>query len=156
MPDAMPLPFPEAQTVTDTATVPPAAASAAAHAEAAAPANASSIGPESLAASNPVAASLDRGAHPLDDIDPAFPPAAGSRGGSVTLRLVISATGVVEDIAVVRAVPPGVFDDAALAAFGHARFAPGMRGGVAVRSEVVYEVEFAPQGRGTDSAGRSY
>ena len=102
------------------------------------------------------AAGLDRGPRPLDDIDPVFPVAAGHRGGTVTLRLVISEQGEVESIAVVQAVPPGLFDEAALAAFGRARFAPGLRAGVPVRSEVLYEVEFAPLGRGSDSSGRTY
>jgi protein TonB len=57
---------------------------------------------------------------------------------------------------VVHAVPPGLFDESALAAFGRARFAPGLRGGLPVRSEVLYEVEFAPLGKGTDSSGRTY
>ena len=99
---------------------------------------------------------LDRGPRPLDDIDPAFPVAAGTRGGTVTLRLVISDKGEVESIAVVHAVPPGLFDEAALAAFGKARFSPGLRGGVPVRSEVMYEVEFAASGKGTESSGRTY
>ena len=102
------------------------------------------------------AAGLDRGPRPLDDIDPSFPVAAGNRGGTVTLRLVISEQGEVESIAVIHAVPPGLFDEAALAAFGRARFAPGLRGGIPVRSEVLYEVEFAPLGRGGDSSGRTY
>jgi protein TonB len=74
----------------------------------------------------------------------------------VTLRLVISEQGEVESIVVVHAVPPGLFDEAALAAFGRARFAPGLRGGIPVRSEVMYEVEFAPLGKGTESSGRTY
>lgn len=106
-------------------------------------------------AESPIAG-LDRGPRPLDAIDPAFPAAAGARGGTVTLRLVISDMGEVESIAVVHAVPPGLFDEAALAAFGRARFAPGLRGGIAVRSEVMYEVEFAPLGKGTESSGRTY
>ncbi len=102
------------------------------------------------------AAGLDRGPQPLDFIDPAFPVAAGARGGTVTLRLVISEKGEVESIVVVHAVPPGLFDEAALAAFGRARFAPGLRAGIPVRSEVMYEVEFAPLGKGTESSGRTY
>ncbi len=99
---------------------------------------------------------LDRGPRPLDAIDPAFPAAAGTRGGTVILRLVISDTGEVESIVVVHAAPPGLFDEAALAAFGRARFAPGLRGGIPVRSEVMYEVEFAPLGKGTEASGRTY
>jgi protein TonB len=99
---------------------------------------------------------LDRGPRPLDDIEPAFPAAAGVSGGVVTLHLVISAQGVVESIEVVASSPPGLFDAAAIAAFGHARFAPGLKAGVPVRSEIRYEVSFAPIGRGTDASGRTY
>ena len=99
---------------------------------------------------------VDRGPHPLDDIQPDFPAAAGTRGGVVTLRLLISDQGVVESVEVVRSSPPGLFDAAAIAAFGHARFAPGLRSGVPVRSEVMYEVNFAPLGSGRETSGRTY
>jgi TonB family protein len=99
---------------------------------------------------------LDRGPQPLDDIEPAIPVAAGDRGGVVTLRLVISDQGAVESIEVLASSPPGLFDAAALAAFGRARFSPGMKGGVPVRSEVRYDVSFAPIGRGSEASGRTY
>jgi TonB family protein len=99
---------------------------------------------------------LDRGPQPLDDIEPAFPAAAGTRGGTVTLRLVISDQGAVESIEVIGSSPPGLFDAAALAAFGHARFSPGLKAGVPVRSEVRYDVSFAPIGRGSSTSGRTY
>jgi protein TonB len=120
------------------------------------PTLASEASPAPLAGGESRAAGLDRGPRPLDDVEPVFPAAAGARGGTVTLRLVISDRGEVESIVVVHAVPPGLFDDAALAAFGRARFAPGLRGGIPVRSEVMYEVEFAPLGKGTESSGRTY
>jgi protein TonB len=99
---------------------------------------------------------LDRGPQPLDDIVPVFPDQAGTRGGVVTLRLVISDRGAVEAIEVVASSPPGLFDAAALAAFGHARFAPALKAGIPVRSEVRYDVSFAPIGRGSEASGRTY
>jgi periplasmic protein TonB len=99
---------------------------------------------------------LDRGPQPLDDIEPVFPDQAGTRGGVVTLRLVISDRGAVETIEVVASSPPGLFDAAALAAFGHARFAPALKAGIPVRSEVRYDVSFAPIGRGSEASGRTY
>ena len=99
---------------------------------------------------------LDRGPQPLDDIEPAFPMAAGARGGAVTLHLVISDQGVVESVEVVASSPPGLFDAAAVAAFAHARFSPGLKGGMPVRSEIRYEVSFAPVGRGSEVSGRTY
>jgi TonB family protein len=74
----------------------------------------------------------------------------------VTLRLVVSDRGVVESVEVVRSSPPGLFDAAAVAAFGQARFSPGLKAGVPVRSEVLYEVSFAPVGRGSETSGRTY
>jgi protein TonB len=102
------------------------------------------------------ASGLDRGPQPLDEIEPVFPAAAGTRGGTVTLRLLITEKGSVESITVVRASTPGLFDEAALTAFGKARFAPALRGGLPVRSEVIYDVDFAPLGKGTESSGRTY
>jgi protein TonB len=100
--------------------------------------------------------SLDRSPQPLDDISPAVPAAAGQRGGTVVLRLLVSEHGVVESAVVVRSSPPGLFDEAALTAFRQARFSPGLRAGIPVRSEVTYEVEFAAHGGGTDSSSRTY
>jgi len=99
---------------------------------------------------------VDRSPQPLDDISPATPAAAGLRGGTVTLRLVVSDRGVVESVEVVSSSPPGLFDEAARSAFANARFSPGLRGGVPVRSEVIYEVDFAALGRGTEASGRTY
>lgn len=99
---------------------------------------------------------LDRGPQPLDDIEPQVPATAGDRGGLVTLRLVISDRGLVESVEVIRSSPPGLFDAAAIAAFGQARFSPGLKAGMPVRSEVTYEVSFAPVGRGADTSGRTY
>ncbi len=103
-----------------------------------------------------VAAGLDPPPRPLDDIAPDFPEAAGTRGGSVVLRLFISETGAVDKIEIVRSTPPGLFDAAALAAFGSARFSPGFLAGVPVRSQVMYEVEFARQARDSSASGRTY
>jgi protein TonB len=98
----------------------------------------------------------DRGPQPLDDLQLDVPAEAGARGGSVTLRLVISDKGVVESAEVVRSSPPGLFDAAALAAARRVRFSPGLKGGLPVRTEVVREVTFAAAGRGTDTSSRKY
>jgi outer membrane biosynthesis protein TonB len=57
---------------------------------------------------------------------------------------------------VVRSTPPGLFDASALAAFGNARFAPGLLGGIAVKSQIVFEVAFAPQARDSAASSRGY
>ncbi len=110
-------------------------------------------------ATSPAAASSagdDRGPQPLDELQLEVPAEAGLRGGSVTLRLVISERGIVESAEVVRSSPPGLFDAAALAAARRVRFSPGLKGGVPIRTEVLREVTFDPVGRGTDASGRKY
>ena len=98
----------------------------------------------------------DRGPQLLDDIDPEIPNAAGVRGGSVTVRVVISDRGVVESAEVVRSTPAGLFDSVTLAAVAKTRFAPALRNGLPVRETATYEITFAPVGRGTDASGRTY
>ena len=99
---------------------------------------------------------LDPGPQPLHDIEPVFPAEAGQQEGTVVLRLLIGESGSVDDVAVVRSEPKGVFESAALAAFGAARFAPGRVLGVAVKSQITIEVSFTPVNRGATVTGRSY
>ena len=99
---------------------------------------------------------LSIGPRPLEDIEPKYPDGADLRTGRVVLRLLIGDTGLVDDVAVVRAHPPGLFDASALEAFSKARFSPGMAGGVAVKSQITVEVEFVPLDRLSRISGRSY
>lgn len=99
---------------------------------------------------------LDPGPRPLDDIDPDYPDPVNLRTGSVVLRILISETGHVDDISVVRAEPPGVFDQAAVDAFSRARFSPGMASGTPVKSQIRVEVQFMPINRGARISGRTY
>jgi len=87
---------------------------------------------------------LDILPRPLAPIEPVFPLNAQLRGvsGKVTLSLSIDVAGRVVDVSVVRADPPGFFEDAALVAFRAAKFAPGVRGGRAVQSKVQTVVVF--------------
>jgi protein TonB len=101
-------------------------------------------------------AQLDPGPRPLDEIDPEYPDTVRLRSGAVVLRLLISETGHVDEVGVVRAEPPGVFEQAAIEAFAKARFAPGMAGGRPVKSQIRIEVEFMPINRGAKTSGRSY
>lgn len=101
-------------------------------------------------------ARLDPGPRPLDDIEPAFPPEAGLQEGVVVLRILINEAGAVDDVAVVRSSPKGLFESSALAAFGSAKFSPGMVLGVPVKSQVTVEVSFTPFNRGAAVSGRNY
>lgn len=99
---------------------------------------------------------LDPGPRPLDDIDPDYPDPVHLREGTVVLRLLISDTGHVDDVAVVRSQPRGVFEQAAVDAFAKARFAPGMAAGTPVKSQITVEVQFTPINRGARVSGRTY
>lgn len=98
---------------------------------------------------------LDPGPRPLEDIDPLYPEEAKQQEGSVVLRLLINESGLVDNVAVVRAYPAGLFEASALEAFGKAKFSPGKMLGVAVKSQITIEVMFTPINRGKVS-GRSY
>jgi periplasmic protein TonB len=99
---------------------------------------------------------LDPGPRPLDDIEPEYPDPVHLREGVVVLRILISETGHVDDVAVVRAEPRGVFEQAALEAFAKARFAPGLAAGTPVKSQMTVEVQFMPLNRGGRVSGRTY
>lgn len=98
---------------------------------------------------------LNPGPRPLDEIEPDYPD-IHLREGVVVLRLLIGATGNVDDVAVVRSAPEGVFEQAALDAFSRARFSPGLAGGSPVKSQITIEVQFMPLNRGARISGRTY
>ena len=98
---------------------------------------------------------LDPGPRPLDEVNPLYPDEAKQQEGSVVLRLLINESGAVDNVAVVRAYPAGLFEASALEAFGKAKFSPGKMLGVAVKSQITIEVMFTPINRGKVS-GRSY
>ena len=98
---------------------------------------------------------LDPPPRPLQDIDPVYPEAAGLQEGVVVLRLLISSSGEVDEVAVVRATPPGLFDESALQAFRKARFSPGYFLGIPVRSQIFIEVGYTPINRGGAVSGQN-
>lgn len=90
------------------------------------------------------ASQLDRPPVPLQAIAPEYPGEAKIPKGLVALRVRINERGEVDDVALLRAEPEGVFERSALAAFAAARFSPGVLGGVAVGSVIDVEVEYLP------------
>ncbi|SBT07551.1 exported hypothetical protein [Candidatus Accumulibacter aalborgensis] len=84
----------------------------------------------------------------LSEITLEYPSAAGTRDGIVVLRILVSETGTVDNLVVLRANPEGFFEDAALKAFAPAKFSPGEFLGVPVKSQFFVEVDFAPYNRG--------
>lgn len=81
------------------------------------------------------------------EVEPRYPEAAAalSVGGEVTLLLLVDELGEVHERSVVEANPPGVFDEAALAAFQRVFFQPAMKDGRRVRSRVLVTLTFNPE-----------
>jgi len=93
------------------------------------------------------AAELDERPQIRTPVEPAFPPNANAATGRVVLRLLINEGGTVDKAEVLHADPRGPFADAAVEAFAPARFTPGRKDGVAVKSAMTLELRFgeAPQ-----------
>ena len=77
-------------------------------------------------------------------IVPLYPEEARQKGleGTLKLRMKIDDLGRVREAEVVEADPPGVFEQATLAAFREARFQPAIRDGRPVRIEAYFRVDF--------------
>lgn len=91
------------------------------------------------------AAQLDERPRPLTPIvlpEPADPLAAAY----VVVRLRIAETGMVDDATVLVDDAPARTAAGIVAVFGAARYAPGLRRGQAVKSELLIEVKIAPAG----------
>ena len=71
--------------------------------------------------------------------NPVYPEAAKRDGieGEVTLVYTVTRTGEVTDLEILESSPPGIFDDAALAAVRTWRYRPVMAGGEPVAQETV-------------------
>lgn len=75
-------------------------------------------------------------------VEPRFPALAPVPEGRVRLDLFVGEDGAVERLEVTGAEPAGVFEQAALDAFAAARFTPGKKGGLPVKSRLGIEVLF--------------
>lgn len=85
---------------------------------------------------------------PLNDVRPEYPYRARQRGieGHIKLAFTITAAGKVENIRVLDASPPNVFDREARRAAARWRFAPRTENGSAVSREAVKTLHFRLQG----------
>ncbi|MGK9065805.1 energy transducer TonB [Stutzerimonas chloritidismutans] len=85
---------------------------------------------------------------PLNDVRPEYPYRARQRGieGHIKLAFTITPAGRVENIRVVEASPPNVFDREARRAAARWRFAPRTENGAAVAREAVKTLHFRLQG----------
>ena len=87
-----------------------------------------------------------RAATAISQIAPRFPARArraGISAGSVTLEYTVDRTGAVRNPKVVKADPPGMFDDVALGAIEKWRYQPKLDAGKAVDSRVRFTFRFA-------------
>lgn len=87
---------------------------------------------------------LDRRPFPLARIEVPTPESAEALAGSVMIRLRISEHGRVEDAKIVMGTGIAEFEAAALREFSQARFYPGYRSNLPVRSEMLIEVTLRP------------
>lgn len=96
------------------------------------------------------ASELERRPHPLERIEIPVPESAAALSGSVMLRLRISESGQVDDASVVMSTGITEFEEAALEVFTQARFRPGYRAKLPVRSEMLIEVTLQPPPSATE------
>ncbi len=96
---------------------------------------------------------LDVVPRPIAEVDLRYPEQAAGMNvsGIVTLLLYIDELGVVTDVTVLAAEPPGYFEEAAVESFKGALFAPGQRNGRPVKSRIPVEVTFEAKTDSTKS-----
>ena len=87
---------------------------------------------------------LDRRPFPVNRIEVPVPESAAHQSGAVILRLRISVTGRIDDAKIVMSTGIADFEAAALREFLSARFHPGYRGNLPVRTEMTIEVTLSP------------
>ena len=96
---------------------------------------------------------LDVVPRPIAEVALRYPEQAAEMNlsGVVTLLLYIDELGVVTDVTVLAAEPPGYFEEAAVESFKGALFAPGQRNGRPVKSRIPVEVTFEARTDSTKS-----
>ncbi|ANF25687.1 energy transducer TonB [Stutzerimonas stutzeri] len=139
----LPLPNIDTGVSVASAPAPSLAGLTAASAPAAPPAPAAPSADETASQSGP-----EQDVMPLNDVRPEYPYRARQRGieGHIKLAFTITAAGKVENIRVMEASPPNVFDREARRAASRWRFAPRTENGSAVSREAVKTLHFRLQG----------
>jgi protein TonB len=140
------LPLPNIDTGVSVASAP--APSLAGLTAASAPAAPPAPAPAPSAAESASQAGPEQEVMPLNDVRPEYPYRARQRGieGHIKLAFTITAAGKVENIRVLDASPPNVFDREARRAAARWRFAPRTENGSAVSREAVKTLHFRLQG----------
>lgn len=87
---------------------------------------------------------LDTAPAPKQRVDPQYPATAlaAKATGIVQLEMFVDEKGEIVSLSVLRSTAPGVFDQAAIDAFQHQQFAPGVRNGMPVKSHLKLIVNF--------------
>ncbi len=88
---------------------------------------------------------LDEDATPISRVPPLYPPQAqrASIEGTVTVELIINTDGSVADITILKADPPGIFNEAVARAVKKWRFRPKIKSGKAVPYRARQDVLFS-------------
>jgi TonB family protein len=87
---------------------------------------------------------LDARAYLVTRVDPVYPSGIPPTGGKARIRLFINERGFVDRVAIEESRASAKFGEAAAAAFRTAQFEPGKLKGVAVKSQILIEVDFQP------------
>lgn len=108
---------------------------------AAAPASAGKPGPATSGSDEPV---FDRALVAISKPDPKYPPRALRSGteGVVTIEFIVTPDGKVRDPKVIRARPPGIFDDAAMEGVLRWKFKPKIVDGRAITRRARLDINF--------------
>ena len=90
------------------------------------------------------ASELDQRAQLQAEPDITWPDGSEMQDGYLVAQILISERGAVDAVHVMVSEPEGVFDESIQRAFERARFQPGIKNGVPVKSEMVIEFRVAP------------
>ncbi len=102
--------------------------------------------PVALLPQNPYypASELDTRPGIMVHIQPVYPTQARAERieGSAVIRIYINERGGVDDVVPISGRPPGVFEESAVLAFRGARYSPGAKGGLPVKTFITLEVNY--------------
>ena len=89
---------------------------------------------------------VDTRAEPLNEVDLIYPliPYQQRIRGSVQLNIFVNEQGGIDKVVVVEAMPPGLFEKAALQAVEQLKFSPAIKNGLPVKNRKTIEVNFDP------------
>lgn len=87
---------------------------------------------------------VDESARPAADVEPAFEKGTEFIEGFIVAEVFVNERGSVDDVVLLIADPPDVFDAAIVAALKATRFTPAVKNGIAVKTAAVYYTKIEP------------